>query len=64
MKIESRVILSKEELETINKAYEILYDYTAESIRVEDSQDGLRDKARDAYNYIDCFLCEYADVYE
>ena len=64
MKIESRVVLSKEELEVINKAYEILCDYTAESIRVADSQVGLKDKAQDAYNYIDYFLCEYAEVYE
>ena len=64
MKIESRIVLSREELEIINKAYEILCDFTAESIRVKDRQTELKDKAQNAYNYIDDFLCEYADIYE
>lgn len=64
MKIESRVILTEEELATLNQAYEILQAYVAESIRVDDSQIGLHDKARDAYEYVDNFLCEYADIYE
>ena len=64
MKIEKRVILTKEELAIINRAYGILSDYVAECVRVDDSQIGLKDKAQDACACVDDFLCEYAEVYE
>ena len=64
MKIESRVILSKEELETISNAWEILCDFHAEIIRVSDPMENLRTTAEQAYNSIDTFLGAYEDVYE
>lgn len=64
MKIENRVILTEEELAILNRAYEILSDYVAECIRVDDSQIGLKDKATDACACVDDFVCEYAEVYE
>ena len=64
MRIEHRVVLIPEELGVLNKAYEILSDYVAESIRVDDSQIGLKDKAQDACSYLDDFICEYAEIYE
>lgn len=64
MKVEKRVILTQEELDAINRAWEILENYHAESIRVDDSQVDIRDKAHDAYEYIDLFLLAYSNVYE
>ena len=64
MKIESRVILSKEDLETISKAWEILCDFHSESIRVLDPMENLRTAAEEAYHSIDIFLGAYEDVYE
>lgn len=64
MKIESRVILSKEDLETINNAFEILEDFHANSIRVSDPLELLRMNAQTAYQAIDNFLLEYSEQYE
>lgn len=64
MKIESRVILSKEDLETINNAFEILEDFHANSIRVSDPLELLRTNAQIAYQAIDNFLLEYSEQYE
>lgn len=64
MQIESRVILSKEDLETISNAWEILCDFYAESIRVSDPMENLRTAALQAHNSIDTFLGAYEDVYE
>lgn len=64
MKIESRVTLSREELETINSAWEILSDYYAECVRVGDPDTTLRDNANQAAASVDNFICEYADKNE
>ena len=64
MKIESRVILTKEELETINNAWEILTDFRDESIRVSDPLENLRTTAEQASNAVDMFLCAYSEIYE
>ena len=64
MKIEKRVILSEEELEAINKAFEILEDYRINLERVNDPNDEIKETASDACNRIDVFLCAYAEVYE
>ena len=64
MKIESRVILSKEDLETLSGAWEILCDFYADSVRVSDPMENLRTAAEQAYNSIDTFLSAYEDVYE
>ena len=63
MKIESRVILSKEDLETISSAWEVLCDFHAESVRVSDPSENLRTTAEQAYNAIDAFLGAYEEVY-
>ena len=64
MKIESRVLLTEQELATINSALEILGDFSANGIRVDDPKEDLREEASKAYDAIDSFLCEYSQEYE
>ena len=64
MKIESCVILNKEDLETLSKAWEILCDFHAESARVSDPMENLRTTAKQAYDSLDVFLGAYENVYE
>lgn len=64
MRIESKVTLTREELETIAQAWEILSDYYAECVRVSDPDTTLRAYASQASASIDTFICEYEDKYE
>ena len=64
MKIESCVILSKEDLETLSRAWIILCDFHAESIRVSDPKENLRTTAKQAYDSLDVFLGAYDNAYE
>lgn len=64
MKIESRVVLSKEDIETLSNAWEIFCDFHAESIRVSDPIENLRTLAEKAYNSIATFLDAYENAYE
>ena len=64
MKIESRVILSQENLETIIQAEELLWDFHAESVRVSDPLENLRTTAKQAYDAVEIFLSAYSEIYE
>ena len=64
MKVESVVYLTKEELDTIQNAYDILESYHSKSITVNDPHMNIRLDAQTAYEAIDTFLCSYSEEFE
>lgn len=58
------VMLSEEEKDTLQDAFDILETYFAECITHESTRTKLMEKAHNAYSQLDNFLLEYEDIYE
>lgn len=58
------IMLSQEEKETLQNAFDILESYFSECIRHGSTRTKLMEKTHIAYSQLDSFLLEYEDIYE
>ena len=64
MKVKVSVTLTREELDKINDAFNILEEYHEALFNNKNSDEDLREIVSETTSAMDLFLCAYADRYE
>lgn len=64
MKVKSVIYLTKEELDKINDAFNILEEYHEALFSNKNTDEDLREIVSETTSAIDIFLCAYAERYE